>query len=1453
VTLPAIPVGDIPAVNDEDAFAGLERETITYNGAAEVSATVAEPWQSEPTASRTLDGTTVHARFLETKAEYTRTALDQGRPHRTTSTYTEFDAYGMPVKAEDRGEPAPGDETCTLTDYVRNTSAWIIDKAARVRIFAVDCAKALAGGLTDDDVISDTKTSYDQAAWTSGENTSVPSRGLVSMTETLKGYNGGSPTYHVSSRETHDVHGRVLESWDERGAKTTMAYTPAVGGPVTGTSEANELGWTPKLTVLEPGFGLPVSTTDVNGRKVEFGYDGLGRLTQVWLANRARTASPSIVYGYLIRNNAPTVVTSKRLNPSGGYIVDYKLHDSLLRLRQTQEPDESGTGGTVITDTFYDSAGRVSKTHDDYVAYNNSGQPVTPGVDLFQPTGTIPSLKVTEFDGAGRETAVIHKTDGPPASPGGTEKWRTTTLYGGDRTDVIPPSGGTVTSTIVNADDKTVERRDYHGGIGSAFDSTTFDYNRKGELVRLTDAAGNVWSYKYDLQGREIENVDPDKGTTLTRHNDAGDVLATRDGAGRWISYTYDVLGRKRSSHDGPDATGPLRAEWVYDTLSNGTSVLGELVKTVRHDPSGLYIKEHTGYTFDYKPTGTRYTIADPDLSGAYSYTYTYHADGSSATTRLPALGDLPVEQLSHGYNQFGKPTTLDTSLGATTYVANLIDGTPGTEYTAFGELAALHLRNNGGSMVDATQTYETATRRIKQIWTSRQTSPTNVTDQRFDYDPAGNVVKISDLVAGDHQCFRTDHLRQLTEAWTPSNGDCGPDPTAAALGGPSRYWHSFKYDSAGNRTELVEHGTAAGDRKTTYTVPAGAHRLTGTTTEDTTGTRNAVYRYDGDGNMTERPAPGGGQQTMTWDAEGHLATSSDSTGSTSFIYDADGNRLVRKDPQGKTLYLPGQELRYTGSARKATRYYTHNDLTIAMRTAADGVVWLVADHHGTAQVAIKAVGQDVSIRRETPFGALRQTTGNWPSAMDKGFVGGTNDNTGLTHLGAREYDPLIGRFISVDPVIDLKDPQQMNGYNYANNSPVTASDPDGMWPKWLDKAVNKVAKAVTNVAKKVSHAAKAVGKWVHDNAGTISTVLSVAAMACSVIPPLQAAAPFLGAASTAVGAVETYKSCKGGSAADCAMGIADLVPGGRAVGAAAKGAKHADEAVAAAKGAGKRGDVPSTSKSCHSFDPGTPVLMADGGHKAIGEVRLGDKVTATDPATGATGSFEVVELHQNLDRELTELTVTGDGSTTTLSTTANHPFWDETEQAWVVASELQAGHRLRDPSGKPVTVVSVTTSAGRKWMNDLTVAGPHTYHVAAGGGNILVHNNNPGSCPLHGDNNFAPIKRPKDCSCFLSVEGLSPDPKRRPGGRQKLADEQNSQADSITRRRTHSEAPVKATKPLADMAHGGAGAHGWALIGAVVLRFTYPALRRGLAWVRDKWRQYSQRWRVPGKYRKNE
>nr|WP_234543040.1 RHS repeat-associated core domain-containing protein [Streptomyces shenzhenensis] len=69
-----------------------------------------------------------------------------------------------------------------------------------------------------------------------------------------------------------------------------------------------------------------------------------------------------------------------------------------------------------------------------------------------------------------------------------------------------------------------------------------------------------------------------------------------------------------------------------------------------------------------------------------------------------------------------------------------------------------------------------------------------------------------------------------------------------------------------------------------------------------------------------------------------------------------------------------------------------------------------------------------------------------WPNGHTYLGAGIDDTATALTHLGAREYDPSTGRFISADPVIDMGDPLQVNGYAYSHDNPVTHSDPTGLY-----------------------------------------------------------------------------------------------------------------------------------------------------------------------------------------------------------------------------------------------------------------------------------------------------------------------------------------------------------------------------------------------------------------------
>jgi RHS repeat-associated protein len=65
------------------------------------------------------------------------------------------------------------------------------------------------------------------------------------------------------------------------------------------------------------------------------------------------------------------------------------------------------------------------------------------------------------------------------------------------------------------------------------------------------------------------------------------------------------------------------------------------------------------------------------------------------------------------------------------------------------------------------------------------------------------------------------------------------------------------------------------------------------------------------------------------------------------------------------------------------------------------------------------------------------------------GFTGHVNDvDTGLTYMQQRYYDPVAGRFLSIDPVVtDANTGYSFNRYAYANHNPYKFIDPDGRCP----------------------------------------------------------------------------------------------------------------------------------------------------------------------------------------------------------------------------------------------------------------------------------------------------------------------------------------------------------------------------------------------------------------------
>jgi RHS repeat-associated protein len=1367
------------AVTDSDPLAGQVREAITYNGSSEVSGTITGYWIHD-----NATGGDLTADYVRPSSVTTRTDRSSGAPRTTKVTTTYDPATGEAVDVDDSGDAAvTGDEQCTHTTYADNTDLWI--RAAPIEVRTVDVACSQIPALPDD-VVSDVRTVYDGQ-----EFGDAPTQGQETSTQRLSSYFGATPIYQTVSTSTYDAQGRVLTVTDAAGHTTSTTYAPLTRGPLVSTVTTNAKSQA-TTTTFDPVRGLPLTVVDANNKRTDYAYDGLGRTTGIWLPNRSKSASqqPNLSYTYsLSATAAPYVRTGKLRNDGTSYDYTYAIYDAMLRPRQTQVPAPGG--GRVITETKYDSRGLAVESDSDYF------DTATATGTLANITSAEPAQTLATYDGAGRLTRADFYADG-------AYKWATTTVYGGDRTTVIPPDGGVATTTLTDTLGRTTETRQYDSGTATGtYTTIRYDYNAKGQLDKVTDAGNSVWTYGYDLMGRQVTSTDPDAGTTTTAYNDLDQVESTTDSRGKTLSYTYDELGRKTGEYDAAvdqQTSDNQLASWTWDTVAKG-----QLTSSARYvggsGSTGLkYSTSVLTYDGLYRPTVSRVTVpaapGEDALKGSYSFSTDYNLDGTLYQSTDPAAGHLPSESLVYGYNELGLPRTLNSNTSG--YVQD-------AQYTKTSQLAQLTLGTSSAQSakwVQQSNYYDDGTQRLNRQLVTDDTGTGIVQDTHYAYDNAGNPTLTDARADGtdDTQCYRYDGHDRLTQAWTTAStwdtaGACQSDPTTTTLGsGPAPYWQSYTYDPLGNRTQLVQHATTTGAPDTTTSYTYGTedgrqpHTLTSSTTHvdgtDASADTVNAYGYDSAGNTTSRTLASGAQ-SLAWDDEGHLHQASNADGtSSSYLYDADGNRLLTRDDTGTTLYLGDTEIHLDKGATTttATRYYGWGDQTIAVRTDDGTLQWTLDDAHNTATAQIDPTTQAVTFRRTDPFGNVRGTA---PDAWsgDHGFVGGVQDDTtGLTHLGARDYDPTTGRFISLDPVLEVTDPQQINGYSYASSNPVTGEDPTGLMNKdsagggcddacqkdiaQLDKQQADAA-AGNNSHKSHHHCSRwsvschvksAVHKVAHVVkehpviAAVVATAVVVGAVACVAASGGACAAVLVAGAESFTAAADYGVAAATISAATSVITSGGAVIAGEvaaasaAAGALTEAAETASKADAAASagaetataaakdtadsGAASGGEraakaAPRPGPGGCSFAPSTTVLLAHGKTKPIGQIQIGDRVESADPDTGKhVGAQTVAATYANRDHDLVDVTVRStDGKTAVLHTTSKHPFWDATSRTWTPAAKLITGHLLQGEDGPASAVVTVAPTFGTADRFNLTVGSLHTYYVLVGNTPVLVHN----------------------------------------------------------------------------------------------------------------------------------
>ncbi|MEU1406345.1 polymorphic toxin-type HINT domain-containing protein [Streptomyces sp. NPDC005728] len=1280
------------------------------------------------------------ARFVRDSKTTTDELTSSGwREHTVKNEYDEAEPastkYGLPMRTNDWGLSSYDDNRCTTYGRAYNTDYFTDSQVQRwmvlpdeTRHYAADCASRAAANQD-----SYTVTLYDNAT---SVDTNKPTDGLPT---TERKYTDAD---HSRERTAaFDQAGRQTSATDGRHNTTTTKYQPDTSWPVDGVKVTtpdpdgsngpaqpqSTTAWYSRL------WGIPYRIQDANNQTTRIVLDAVGRVSKVFKPAQITAypdGTPSIKYQYDITtadnsdgvpdlvSTVPPKITTTTLQSGGQFLTSYDYSDGLGRTRETQAPAPNGTGRSVIS-TRYDTSGNVTGTSS---AFYNSGPA---GSGMVLPTvDSLPSYTDVVIDYAGRTTESRIMVNGEPQAQG-----QTITNYHGDYTTTMPAVG-----------ERTNTYTDVFGQIskvtefGPSTYTTSYEYNRSGQLSKITDAKGNITTYAYNWLGERTGGKEPDADLTglgVTTYDANGNVESTKDANGTLVSYTYDALNRQLTAQNG----SKVLTRNTYDTASGG---IGKLATSTSYVGSYAYTNAINSYDADGNISESQTTIpADgTGFENTYKTKFTHNAADQQTSITYPAVGDLAEETVTTQYDAFGKPEKVSSDLNNTVYI----------DSTGFDSLGRLTDRTYGttattGSTARRSYTYDdvNGTGWLKNI---TATTSTKGTVQNDDYtrDNAGQTTDLTDRITGQHQCYTYDELDRISRAWTSAatTGCSGPFAPDLATG-QDPYQLDYTYDGIGN-LQKVTNTTATGAQVNDYVYPgysadqstytAGAAHPHAVTSVKTPGGTDS-YDYDADGQMKTRTVAGN-QTTFVWN-ELHQVTATSGASTTGYVYDATGTLLIRKSSDESVLYLSGQEVHKKGSeGAKATRYYTDGTATVAMRTAVDKdtskLSWIMSDNQASTQVTIDAATGTAQRRKYLPFGAQNGGT-SLPSGTDRGFLGKTEDDTtGLSVLGARMYDAKLGRFLSPDPLSTPYDPQNLNAYSYSANNPIAYSDPSGLMLDGGGDCRYQTGGCNPDPGKS---ALVDTGSVSSGDGNTNNSNVS------AIYPDVYVPNSWDKAKKFRDTFFAILKEWRGGwpgwTYADGSMGhfTLDVVkhetclrvggcPDG--VGGTLKDLLTGAVALSIENGELPRIRVPA---GCKCFPAGTAVLMGNGHTKKIEDVKVGDTVLATDPHTGKTRKRQVTKkIVTDMDRQFSRISLkVGKGKESYVVATSEHPFWVASKKRWTAAGDLRPGMELLSSDGSTLTVLKVSSYAKRQRTYNLTVDELHTYYVMAGGKSILVHN----------------------------------------------------------------------------------------------------------------------------------
>ena len=516
-------------------------------------------------------------------------------------------------------------------------------------------------------------------------------------------------------------------------------------------------------------------------------------------------------------------------------------------------------------------------------------------------------------------------------------------------------------------------------------------YDEWGNVKTITDNEGSTIQYTYNSNGNAAK-IEADGAVFQMTYNAKGQQTSLTDPDAGKTTYTYDALGRiiKQVDYKGITTTN------TYNNVGLLTkTVCGDITTTYTYDTQQRLTKESTGsqsisYQYNTKNQLTRKTITiDSTTNLVFRYNYNslnqlylmYYPDNTSERYYYDANGNMNRVTFN------GQDVWKLTSYNGTARKIQLRDSLSREEYhTADGYLNHTRIRYKSSNVNTMIYTFD----KKKGLLLSRSGMLANGTNENFTYD---------------------SHDR-LTETYTANND----------------LYHSVDYATNGNIVNKTGIGAYSYESDRPHAV---------TSVDNIEGAVSEIPQY------------------VTYTPFNKVATVTQGEYSLAITYGPDRQRnktaLSRNDTLLYTRYYADnyEEVHAGDTIYRYYYVYTPDGLSmIAERIGNTMNLKLYSvetDYLGSIVAMYNYKGQTEFRAEYDAWGMQNVVTDNL-AHFQRGYCGHEHwHEFDLIDMNGRMYDPVIARFLSPDPFVQVpEDLQNYNRYSYCLNNPLKYSDPSG-------------------------------------------------------------------------------------------------------------------------------------------------------------------------------------------------------------------------------------------------------------------------------------------------------------------------------------------------------------------------------------------------------------------------